>query len=78
MSEARVKLNSNQKSEKSIPNEMQSTKIKIKLLNENALLPVRGSKFAAGLDLHSCVDTNVKARERLMVETGIAVQFSHQ
>ena len=49
--------------------------IKIKRLNEKAVLPTRGSDGAAGLDLHACLDRTVTIEPRGLykIPTGIAV-----
>lgn len=49
--------------------------IKIKKLNENAKLPVRGSEGAAGLDLYACLDkpVTIEPRGLYKIPTGIAI-----
>ena len=47
----------------------------IKKLVEHAVVPSRGSEFAAGYDLSSAVDCVVPAGERSMVSTGISIQI---
>lgn len=51
--------------------------INLKKVNENAVIPTRGSEFAAGYDLYACIDENivVKAGETVKVPTGIAVEI---
>ncbi|MAE21995.1 MAG: dUTP diphosphatase [Pseudomonas sp.] len=53
--------------------------LKVKLLHEDAKLPVRAHDSDAGLDLFSIEDAAVKARGRLLVKTGISIQlpFGH-
>jgi len=53
--------------------------LKVKLLHEDAKLPVRAHDSDAGLDLFSIEDAVVKARGRLLVKTGISIQlpFGH-
>lgn len=49
--------------------------IKIKKLKENAFLPTRGSKYAAGYDLYACVDTDsvvIPPHKSAKIGTGIA------
>lgn len=48
--------------------------VKIKLLNENATLPTRGSEQAAGFDLYACLEEAVKIppHQTKMIGTGIA------
>jgi dUTP pyrophosphatase len=48
-------------------------KIHFTRLDPAATLPVRGSKFAAGLDLFSCVEVTLGPGEFKPVKTGVAV-----
>ncbi len=50
-------------------------KIEIKKLRENAILPKRGSKAAAGYDLYACIDApiRIKAHETAMIPTGLSM-----
>lgn len=54
-------------------------KMKIKKLNENAIIPTRGSDGAAGYDLYACTLPNDKDKidifsgQTVMIKTGIAV-----
>jgi dUTP pyrophosphatase len=45
----------------------------VQRLSDKAKLPVRGSEFAAGLDLSSAVDLVVKAGERAIVATDLRI-----
>lgn len=45
----------------------------VKLLNENARLPVRGSPDAAGLDIHSSGTYVIMPGERVCVSTGVSI-----
>nr|3SO2_A Chain A, Chlorella dUTPase [Chlorella variabilis] len=47
--------------------------LRVHLLNEHAVLPKRGSAGAAGFDLASCEDTEVPARGRAVVKTGLQI-----
>ena len=47
--------------------------LQIKKLAEKALLPKKGSEFAAGYDLHALTATVVPARGKVLVSTGIAM-----
>lgn len=51
--------------------------IEIKKLNPNAMIPTRGSRYAAGCDLYACLDgdgaVTIPAHHTVMVPTGIAV-----
>lgn len=53
--------------------------IKIKKLNEKAIIPTRGSEYAAGWDLYSCVDelTTIPAHSTVKIGTGIAMKIPH-
>ena len=50
--------------------------IRIKKLNENAILPTYGSPEAAGADLYACLDTDVTIApgETVFVPTGLALE----
>lgn len=49
--------------------------LKIKRLNENAILPERASAGAAGMDLHACIPGPVALapRELVRIPTGLAI-----
>ena len=49
--------------------------LKIKRLNENAILPERASAGAAGMDLHACISSPViiAPRELVRIPTGLAI-----
>ena len=47
----------------------------IKLMNENAVIPTKGSKYAAGLDLYSTDDYCIWTGDTIMIDTGIAVEI---
>jgi len=49
--------------------------LKVKLLHEDAKLPVRAHDSDAGLDLFSIEDAVVEARGRLLVKTGISIEL---
>lgn len=50
--------------------------VKIKKLRENAIIPTRGSKEAAGYDLCACCDDIViiEPHKTVKIETGLAIQ----
>ena len=52
-------------------------KIKVKKLNENAVLPTYGSDFAAGADLYACIAESVEIApgETKMIGTGLAMEI---
>ena len=53
----------------------QQPKLRIKKLDENAIIPNRGSKEAAVLDLYALEDLEIKPEENLAVHTGIAMSL---
>lgn len=50
-------------------------RLKFRRLHEDAKLPRRGSRFAAGLDLCSTVDVVIPAGGRAAIGTGLAVSI---
>ena len=53
-------------------------KIKIKKLNENAVIPTQGSEYAAGVDLYATpptMSTNIPAGQTAKINTGICVEI---
>lgn len=54
--------------------------LKIKRLNENAVLPTRGSDGAAGLDLYACLENPVTLEPRGLykIPTGVAIALPDQ
>ncbi len=51
--------------------------IKIKKLKENAIIPTRGSKQAAGYDLYACIDKpiSIKPHETVRISTGLSIEL---
>ena len=51
--------------------------IKIKKLNENAIIPTRGSEYSAGMDLYACTSTPViiAPHQTIKVSTGLAIEI---
>ena len=51
--------------------------IKIKKLNENAIIPTRGSEYSAGMDLYACTSTPViiAPHETVKVGTGLSIEL---
>ena len=49
--------------------------LKVKLLHPDARLPVRGSEQAAGLDLHSVIETMVPSGDSVLAKTGLAIEL---
>jgi dUTP pyrophosphatase len=51
--------------------------IKIKRLNENAVIPTHGSDAAAGYDLYSCLDKSISIppHETVKIGTGLAMSI---
>ena len=51
--------------------------IKIKKLNKNAIIPTRGSKHSAGVDLYACIDKpiEIQPHETVKIGTGLAMEL---
>lgn len=51
--------------------------VKIKKLNENAIIPTKGSEKSAGYDLYACIDKSVfiKPHETVKIGTGLAMEL---
>lgn len=49
--------------------------IKVKKLKENATLPTRGSKYAAGYDLYACLDEPIEIKPHTTVKIGTGLSF---
>lgn len=51
--------------------------IKIKKLNENAIIPTRGSEYSAGMDLYACTSTPViiAPHETVKIGTGLSIEL---
>ncbi len=51
--------------------------VRIKKLDKRATIPSRGSEYAAGSDLHACLDAAVEIRphETVMIHTGLAIEL---
>jgi dUTP pyrophosphatase len=54
--------------------------LKIKKLNQNAVIPAYQTKEAAGFDLHSIDDVIIKPGERKLIGTGLAfeIEFGYE
>lgn len=52
-------------------------RIKIKKLNENAVIPVKGSEYAAGMDLYACIDNEImiEPHTTAKIGTGLAIEI---
>ncbi len=52
-------------------------KVRIKKLNEKAIIPTYGSEFSAGADLYALLDSavEIKPQETLFIHTGISVEI---
>ena len=50
-------------------------KVRIKKLDERAVLPTYGSEYAAGADLYAVEEETVGAGETRMIHTGLAVEI---
>jgi len=49
--------------------------LKIKLLEQDALVPIRGFETDAGLDLYSLKDYELYPRNRMLIRTGISLEI---
>ena len=51
-------------------------KVKFKKLNENAIIPTQGSKYAAGYDLYACTEQpiDIAPHSTVKIGTGLAIQ----
>lgn len=49
--------------------------LKVKRLDEKAIVPTRGSEYAAGWDLYCMEDTVIPPGETVMVSTGFAIEL---
>lgn len=51
--------------------------VKIKKLNDNAILPTYGTEFSAGADLYACMDEPVTLApgETVLIKTGLAMEI---
>ena len=56
-----------------IPETRESGNLRIMKLSDKAIIPTRGSRFAAGHDIYALTDSLVPAKGQRMVKTGIAI-----
>lgn len=49
--------------------------MKIKLLSTNAKVPIRANEFAAGYDLFSLYNYTIHPHQRILIQTGIAIEI---
>ena len=56
---------------------MKTTKIKIKKMNDLAIIPTRGSEYSAGMDLHAAISEPIyiSPHETVKIDTGIAIEL---
>lgn len=56
---------------------MNKLDIKIMRVNDKAILPAYQTEYAAGMDLHACLDQPIviKPFERMMIPTGLKVEI---
>ena len=56
---------------------MKKSKIRIKKLNENAIIPSLGSKHSAGNDLYACINESItiKPHTTVKIGTGLAIEL---
>ena len=53
--------------------------INIKKLNDNAIIPTRGSEQAAGMDLYACIGSPIviTPHQTVKIGTGLAIELPH-
>jgi len=56
-----------------VPERREPTSLRIMKLSDKAIIPTKGSRFAAGHDIYALTDGLVAAKGQKMVETGIAI-----
>jgi len=56
-----------------IPETLEAGYLRIMKLSEKAIIPTKGTQFAAGHDIYPLTDCLVPAKGQTMVETGIAI-----
>ena len=58
-------------------NKMNKYSVRIKKLDENAIIPTYGSEFAAGADLYACTGeaVTIAPHETKLIHTGIAMEI---
>lgn len=51
--------------------------VRIKKLNDNAIIPTYGTEFSAGADLYACIDAPVTINpgETVLIKTGLAMEI---
>ncbi|SFR69642.1 dUTP diphosphatase [Anaeromicropila populeti] len=51
--------------------------VRIKKLNEKAMIPTYGSEFAAGADLYACIEKTavIQPGETVLIQTGLAMEI---
>lgn len=56
---------------------MKKSKIRIKKLNENAIIPSLGSKYSAGNDLYACINKSIiiEPHTTVKIGTGLAIEI---
>ena len=56
---------------------MNNIQVKVKKLKEGAVMPTRGTEYAAGSDLYACIDSPVviAPHETVMIGTGLAMEI---
>ena len=55
---------------------MKTENVKIKKVNDNAIIPTYGTEYAAGADLYACIEENISFApgETKLIKTGIAME----
>lgn len=54
--------------------------INVKKLKENAIIPTKGSEYAAGMDLYACIDAPIiiTPHQTVKIGTGLAIELPHR
>lgn len=54
-----------------------TTEVKIKKLNDNAVIPTYGTEFSAGADLYACMEESVSLApgETVLIKTGLSMEI---
>jgi len=50
-----------------------TNRLRIKRLQQNAIVPTKGSRMAAGYDIYPVKDGTIPAQRQMLVDTGIAI-----
>ena len=53
--------------------------VKIKVLNDKVIIPTRGSKYSAGMDLYACINSPIiiAPHQTIKINTGVSIELPH-